>query len=596
MNEATQGTWRYNILFGVLVLAAGGLFLRMGLLVRGGGDEALQKARRQQRMVVPLPGKPGTIYAQTRGSYVPLAASRQMPSCYLDPFILRDEEMAEVAVELGDAVGLDPIQLQEEIFKRRKKRFMWVARRMEPARADKVRQVARKLKNPAVGFTYEWQREYPNGALAGQVVGFRLRDGRGGGGVELTLHDRISALDGKRVMLADASRRPIWPLAAESRPPADGCNVFLTIDALIQEALDDAVNEAAEKFDARWATGIVMDPRTGDVLAMASTPLFDPAKYPTTPAEARTNHAICQPYEPGSAFKPIMAAAAVDAGAVTYQTVIFCENGTYYARKGGRISDHGHHYGDLTVEDIVVHSSNIGMAKVGEKLGNARMYEIVRRFGFDQRTDIELPGESAGIVRALRKWDGYSLRRVPFGQEISVSALQLANAFCVLANGGVLMKPRLVSHITAPDGEVVWRSRPTALRRVLRPTTATQTVAAMEQVVLRGTGKRCKLSRWTSFGKTGTAQIGQPGGYVDGAFTGTFVGGAPASDPRAICLVSVYWPDKSKGHYGATVAAPYVKKVLEFTMTHLDVPPDKLPAGPAGRRMTRVAGLTHERN
>lgn len=596
MNEAPQGTWRYNLLFGVLVLAAGGLFLRMGLLVRHGRDAALEKAIRQQRMVIPLAGKPGAIYAETRGCYVPLAVSRQMPSCFLDPYILRDQEMAQVAVELGGALGLDPLKLQEKIYERRKKRFMWIARWMEPAREKKVREAIRKLKNSAIGITYEWRREYPNGSLAGQLVGFRHRDGRGGGGVELTLHDRIEAFDGKRVMLADASRRPIWPVPDESKAPADGSNIFLTIDALIQESLDGAVNEAQRKFDAKWATGIVMAPRTGDILAMSSTPPFDPAEYGKIGAESRTNHAICQPYEPGSALKPLIAAAAVDAGVVTYQTVIFCENGVYHASRGGRISDHGHHYGDLTVEDINVHSSNIGMAKIGEMLGNTRMYEIVQRYGFDQRTDIELPGESAGIVRPLPRWDGYSLRRVPFGQEISVTALQLANAFCAVANGGVLMKPRLVSHITGADGEVAWQSRPTALRRVLKRSTAMQTVAVMAQVVERGTGKKCKLSRWTSFGKTGTAQIGQPGGYVDGAFTGTFVGGAPASDPRLVCVISVYWPDKRKGHYGATVAAPYVKRVLEFALTHLDVPPDRAPADSPRRRQTSVAAIGRASN
>jgi cell division protein FtsI/penicillin-binding protein 2 len=592
MTDAPKGTWRYNVLFGVLALAAAGLCVRMTLLIRTGQQGAIVRALHQQRMVVPLPGRPGMIFAETRGSYVPLAASHQGPSCYIDPFILRDREIADVSIALGGALGLDQagiLDLQNKILIRKNTRFMWVeeARRMEPAAAEKVRKVIKKLDNSAIGITYEWQREYPNHTLAGAVVGFRLNDGQGGGGLELALDKRLSAVDGKRVMLADAGRRPIWPLTAESRPPTDGSNVFLTIDTLIQESLDTAVNEAGEKYGAKWATGVVMDPRTGDVLAMSSTPGFDPSQFSRTSADNRTNRAVSLPFEPGSALKPVFAAAAVDAGVVTYKTVLFCENGIYHAIKGGQISDHGSHYGDLTVEDIVVHSSNIGMAKVGEKLGNARQFEIARRFGFDAATGIELPGESAGILRPLNRWDGYSLRRVPFGQEISVTALQLTNAYCALANGGMLMKPRLVSHIVRPDGEVVWRSEPQAVRRVLKTSTATQTMAVLEQVVERGTGKACQLSKWTSAGKTGTGQIAWHGRYPDGAFTGSFIGIAPVARPRLVCLISVYWPDKSKGHFGATVAAPYVKKVLEFSLTHLGVPPDKEP--PAGPRATRIA-------
>jgi cell division protein FtsI/penicillin-binding protein 2 len=579
------------MLFGVLALAAAGLCVRMTLLIRTGQQDAIARARHQQRMVVPLPGRPGMIFAPTRGSYVPLAASHQGPSCYIDPFILRDREIADVSIALGGALGLDQagiLDLQNKILIRKNTRFMWVeeARRMEPAAAEKVKKVIKKLDNSAIGITYEWQREYPNHTLAGAVVGFKLRDGQGGGGVELALEKRLSAVDGKRVMLADAGRRPIWPLAAESRPPTDGSNVFLTIDTLIQESLDAAVNEAGEKYGAKWVTGVVMDPRTGDVLAMSSSPGFDPSQFSTTSADNRANRAVSLPFEPGSAFKPIVAAAAVDAGVVNFRTVLFCENGIYHAIKGGTISDHGSHYGDLTVEDIVVHSSNIGMAKVGEKLGNKKLFEIAKLFGFDSTTGIELPGESAGILRSLSKWDGYSLRRVPFGQEISVTALQLANAFCALSNGGVLMKPRLVSHIVRPDGEVIWRSEPQAIRRVLKPSTATQILAVLEQVVERGTGKLCKLTRWSCAGKTGTAQIARHGKYPDGAFTGSFIGIAPVSNPRLVCLISVYWPDKKKGHFGATVAAPYVKKVLEFSLTHLDVAPDKEP--PTGPRATRI--------
>ena len=196
------------------------------------------------------------------------------------------------------------------------------------------------------------------------------------------------------------------------------------------------------------------------------------------------------------------------------------------------------------------------------------------RYGFGAKTGIGLPGESAGIVRPADQWNGYSLRRVPFGQEISVSALQLAMAFSALANGGQLLRPQLVDHVRDASNQVVWRGERQVVRRVVSARTAAQAVAVMEQVVQRGTGKACRLDRWSSFGKTGTGQIPGPGGYVEGAYTGSFVGGAPVRSPRVVCLISVYWPNKSKGYYGSKVAAPYVRKVLSRTLAYLDVPPD----------------------
>jgi len=587
MNQA--GTWRINLAFGLLGLGAVVLCVRLGVLVHSDPACAAAKARRQQTMVVPLPGRPGGIFARTRGSYVPLVVSRQVPSCYLDPLLLRDEEAPEVCLALGQVLGVHPVHLQEQIVRRREKRFLWVRRGITEVEADAVR----TLRLPAVRITHEWQREYPSGPLAATVVGFRQRDGVGAGGLELSLDERLSATDGKRVMLADAFRRPIWPVAEASRCPRDGANVFLCLDAVIQETLQNALEASVEQFGAQWGTGVVMDPQTGDVLAMCSAPSFDPADYQHASAAHRTNRAICTPFEPGSALKPVYAAAAVEAGLVGYQTQIFCENGMYHASRGGRISDHGQHYGHLTVEDVVVFSSNIGMAKIGEKIGNRAMYEVAGRFGFGQKTHVGLPGESGGIVRPAARWDGYSLRRVPFGQEISVTALQLVTAFASLANGGLLMQPRLIDHVLDADGNVVWRNPPRALRRVLSPSVAARSLATLQQVVERGTGKKCRLEHWTSFGKTGTAQIPGRGGYVDGAYVGSFLGGAPAGrTPRVLCLISIYWPERGKGYYGATVAAPFVKDVLEKSLRYLKVPPDRPEV--AVRRGTGLAAATQE--
>jgi cell division protein FtsI (penicillin-binding protein 3) len=275
-------------------------------------------------------------------------------------------------------------------------------------------------------------------------------------------------------------------------------------------------------------------------------------------------------------LKPLFAAAAVQRGVVSWASRIDCENGVYRAHRGGRISDHGHSYDALCLRDVVIRSSNIGMAKIGEMLGNDRLYRIARQFGFGEPTGVELPAESPGILRDLHKWDGYSLRRVPFGQEISVTTLQLAMAFSSLANGGILHRPRLIHHIAGPDGKK--RHLPVGpSRRVLSRRVAAEALDVLRGVVEdeHGTGRRCRLDRWTSFGKTGTAQVPDRHGYNDRDYMGSFVGGAPAERPAVLCVISIYKPDRTLGYYGGTVAAPYVGQVLAQSLEYLDVRPDR---------------------
>jgi cell division protein FtsI/penicillin-binding protein 2 len=228
-----------------------------------------------------------------------------------------------------------------------------------------------------------------------------------------------------------------------------------------------------------------------------------------------------------------------------------------------------------SVTDGVVLSINTLMAKLGGKLGNKRLHKWVSIFGFGRKTGIMLPGEDPGLIRPLKDWDTYSTPRIPFGQEMAVTSLQLAMAFSTVANGGLLLKPRLVDRIVDPRGNVLHVGSRKVVRPVFSPKVAMQTRLVMQQVVERGTGKRCKMQQWTSFGKTGTAQIAGPGGYIDGAYTGSFVGGAPVAKPKLLCVISVYWPDRSKAYYGGTIAAPFVKQVLERSLMYLKVPPDK---------------------
>ncbi len=572
MKRSLRATWRYDLVFGLLALGLLGLIGRLAWILRADGGHADRSAWRQHQMVIKLPGQPGNIFARAGYRYVLLAGSKQVPFCYADPLMVEDNKLNDLAVKAASAIGMSQAQVLGLLYARRDSSFVILKRDLTESQ---VRAVEALHLRP-IQVDYEWQRDYPNGDLAATVLGYRRRDGTPGGGLEQSWDRNVlAATDGRKVVLADASRRAIWPVPAESEPPRNGRHVFLSIDTAIQGFLQDAVQQSVEHFGAKWGAGIMVQPYTGQILAMVSVPTFNPNDYGQYDQEVITNKTLCVPFEPGSALKPVFAAAVVDFGAMTYDTPVFCENGTYVAPRGGRISDHGASYGTLSLTDVVVFSSNIGMAKVGEKLGNQALYATAEKFGFGKETGIELPGESPGILRRLAKWDGYSTRRVPFGQEISVTPLQLTMAFTALSNGGWLLKPRVVDSIRDARGQTVWRSSRQVVRRALSQETSDQTVAVLKDVVLRGTGKGCRMERWTCFGKTGTAQIARNGVYVDGAFVGSFVGGAPVGRPEVLCLISIYWPDASRGHFGATVAAPYVRQVLERTLSYLNVPPDQ---------------------
>jgi len=568
------GRWRLEFLFVLLLLALAALTFRLVQLLRHDSGRAAALAKREQEMIVPLPGRTGSIYLSAARRFSRVAVSYQAACCFVDPALLNYEQWGEASYRIAEALSpgraerhVDRLRwdLFDRILARRRAsdRFVVLMRDLGPEQVEAVR----ALKLRAVGITYESRREYPGGSLASAVLGFRRKDGLPGAGVELTFHDHLRAVDGRRVTLADARRRPIWPLTERSRPPRDGGSVYLCLNVTIQKHLEQAVGEAVTTYQAEWGTGVVVDPHSGEVLAMCSMPTFDPNAYATAGAASMTNRAISVPAEPGSVLKPVFAAAAVEAGVVSYGSIIDCGNGVYTVRGGGRISDHGQSMGRISLGEVVARSSSIGMAKIGEMLGNERLHEISRRFGFGAPTGIDLPGESRGQLRPLRDrngrmlWNGYSLRRVPFGQEISVTSLQLVMAFSALVNGGILFPPRLIDHVTNAAGETLPRPAARGVR-VLSEAVSRQTIAVLRSVVEheRGTGRKSKLSRWTSFGKTGTAQIPGRGGYNNRDYMGSYIAGPEI------------------GYYGGKVAAPYVKRVLERTMEYLRVPPDRSDA------------------
>ena len=483
-------------------------------------------------------------------------------------------------------LGFKPADVLAKLTEKRNAQFVWLARGLDDGTANAVR----ALDLPGVSLMDEWRRNYPNGSLACHVVGFTgldaegRFDGSGLEGIELYADKYLSAADGRRVLLTDAGRRPIWNAPGEYTPPADGNHVQLTLDVVIQGYLEKALASAVAQYKGESGVGVVVDPATGEVLALASCPCYDPNNFQEAAQDVRRNRALTDPFEPGSIFKPFTAVMALASGAVHMGQMFDGHGGVYNCRSGRTLHD-AHGYGMLSFQDVVIKNSNIGMAQVGERLGNDVLFGILKSFGFGARTGIELKGEDAGLVNPLKDWTSYTTTSVPMGQEVAVTGLQMTMGFAAIANRGTLLRPRLIRAIYTPDGRMLQdNSAVKVVRQVVDPATAHEFVEqVLAKVPTEGTGKKGRLDGWSSFGKTGTAQVSRQGGhgYEENAFTASYIAGAPVGRPRLVCLVSVRKPDRSIGHYGGTVAAPAVKEVLEESLTYLGVPKDE-QGGAAG--------------
>jgi len=457
----------------------------------------------------------------------------------------------------------------------RNRRFVKIKVGAEASQCDKAKKIA------GIGVQSEWVRYYPSRRLMGHVVGFTSGDNRGLEGLELGYDKELAGTVAKNIFVADVLRRPIR-LEQQEGVLTNGSGIVLTINATIQEFARSALMEQYKSYEAESAVAVVAEPKTGAILAMVSLPDFDPADAGSTDPNYFRSRAITDWYEPGSILKPITMAIALDAGVVKKQETIFCENGNYHGRGFGRIGEYRRGFGDLSVREILIKSSNIGMAKIGQRLGKERLHNGMSRFGFGRKTGIELPGEVDGLLWPVHKWTGYSVTRVPFGQEICVTAIQLVRAFCILANGGRLVRPHLVRAIVDDSGNVTELKFAAAgtiplaqVGYVIKPEVARWVVGdAMVGVVNEGTGKRAKLEKWQVFGKTGTANIAKSDGrgYSDSDYVASFVAGAPVEDPAIVVLISIRKPNKQlgKGYTGGVVASPVAAKIIEKTLTYLE--------------------------
>jgi len=528
---------------------------------------------KQQQGRIPLQPQRGIIL-DSQGRI--LAASNKIQTIFAEPRVIKDpkEIASQLADILNEGVGEDELigahEICRIIMESKNPGYIKIADDVDLAKCRKAKDIY------GIGVESKWVRHYPMGPLTAHVVGFTSRDNRGLEGVELEFNKELAGECGQRIFLADSRRRPIM-LKDQSFELVDGVGIILTLDATIQQFAREELMARYKEYEAESGTAIVADAKSGAILAMVSLPDFEPSNPGATAPDTWRNRAITDQFEPGSIMKPIASAIGMDTGVVNKNTVIYCEDGNYHGKGFGQIREYRYHrYGNMTVKQILIKSSNIGMAKIGQKLGKKRLHDGLALFGFGKKTGIDLPGEVSGVLWPTKYWTGYSVTRVAFGQEITATALQMVRAFCMLANGGKSVRPYLIKAIVNRDGEIVKLKEPVPpIGYVVKPEVAKWIVAdALAAVVNEGTGKRAKLDKWQVFGKTGTANIALEGrrGFSKDHYVASFMAGAPAEDPRIVVLVSVRKPNKrlGKGYTGGVVSSPAVRNILEKTLTYLD--------------------------
>jgi cell division protein FtsI (penicillin-binding protein 3) len=484
------------------------------------------------------------------------------------PAEIADENLA--ARLLSGVVGKPQEELEARFESSRS--FVWIARKLPPEKAEAI--TALNLKG--IYLQKENQRFYPKRDLAAHVLGFVDLDEKGLGGIEYELDHQIRGRSEKIVVMADARQR--WFDGGEAQRES-GADVLLTLDEKIQYITERELDAAIAQTHSIAGSAMVMNPITGEILALANWPKFNPNKASDAPAEARMDRAVSALYEPGSTFKLVTLAAAFNEGITRTDEVFDCENGSVLVA-GHRIHDH-EPFGLLNVAQILAKSSDVGAIKIALRLQAPRFYDYIRAFGFGTPTGVDLPGESKGLVRPLDNWGSFSIGSISMGQEIGVTPIQLIAAVSAVANGGLLYKPHVIEELQRGNRVLPAEGllTPTEPRRVIRPETAATLRRLMEGVILEGTGPKAHLDGWTSAGKTGTAQKIDPatGRYSRTRYIASFTGFAPINNPAVTILVSL---DSPVGlHEGGQVAAPVFKRIAEQVLAYLDVPRD-VPLNP----------------
>jgi len=494
-----------------------------------------------------------------------IASSRIAYQLFIDQMLIRPEDRPTFADQVAHELGYDPVEIEKALFARPDSRFIVIDKRLSEAQMDRIH----ALDIDGLAIDPYLVREYPQGSLAGQLLGFVGTEGRGLEGIELQLNEQLTATPGTILATRDARARRIFIGPSQYQQHQDGQSVSLSIDLTIQDIAQQALAEAVEKYNAESGQLIVMDPWTGEILALALVPTFKPADFIKSEAEDRRNRAVTDVFEPGSIFKPFVYAGLIAKGVVAPTDILDTTEAGYYVSPKGRALRDTSGHGEISFEDVLVYSSNIGMFIAAQETSLKSLHGIVQDFGFGQLTGSGLAGEIPGLVNPLHRWNHYSQSSIPMGQEIAVTAMQITRAFAAIASDGAMPTPTIQAIAPEDVGVSVIR------QRVITPSIAQHTREVLRRVVIEGTGRRANSELYPIFGKTGTAQLpnAEQGGYHQDQYVSSFMGGAPMDQPRLIVGCFIYKPDKSIGHYGGTVAGPAAKKVLEDSLLYLDIAP-----------------------
>lgn len=587
--QETQPNRRLTWLLRVLLLWVAAIFVRLVWLQVVRHDDLLRLAQQQQQKLVEIPSLRGTIFDRDGR---PLAKSLPADSISVNPQLIPDASVA--ADLLSRLLDLDRAKLFDRIAgaKLRGSGFLWIKRKVDASEAQRVR----NQKLDWVDLQPEMRRYYTRGELASHVVGSTgMVDDevaeRGNAGIELEFDEELAGRPGLSRVYKDVKQNVYDSMVA--RKPEPGENITLSIDSNLQFVAERELDKAIESSGAKTGSIVAVNPYNGDVLAMANYPRFDPNAPPgsSEPPGARSNLAITTPFEPGSVFKVITLSAALETTQIRPETIIPC--GTSIKVYDRTIKDE-HAHGPLSMADVLAHSSNVGAIMIGQKVGDRALYKYQRKFGFGEKTGVDLPGESAGLLRHVEDWKPTSGSFLSIGHEVAVTSLQLALAGAAIANGGILMKPRLVLAKQTP-GQPEERFAPEKGQRIVDPATTIQMRQMMEGVVLRGTGKGyANLRGYTSGGKTGTAQIFDLKAHVyTHRYNASFLGFAPLQNPQIVIIVTLEGTSGGTAGFGAPVAAPVFREVAMAALRMLDVPKD-LPDTAVTASSERSGDVQHE--
>lgn len=551
---------RYSLL--LLMLAGFGIILfRLVTLQVLQAAELTARADRQHQKSVTLEGARGTVI--DRHGKV-LAMNVEVPSIFGVPTSL--DNPANAARFLSPVLHIRREEIEKKL--RQEKHFVWLARKIEPEQGHRLEQ----LSIDGIGMVMEGRRFYPKGPLLAHVLGFVGMDGIGLEGLERRYETQLHGEKRMTILQRDALGRTVFPKGLREQVPAAGHALTLTIDEVIQYIAEKELEQAVDHSRAKSGTIIVLEPQSGAILAMAVSPRFDPNAVAALTADRWRNRALTDTYEPGSTMKVVVAAAALEERVMMPGSMLFGENGRMTVAST-TIHDH-EKLGWMTFAEMIQKSSNIGAAKTGMLLGESRLYRYLQAFGFGQRTDVDLPGEVAGLLKSPREWGRRSLASISMGQEVGVTPLQMVSAVAAIANDGVLMKPYVVSGMRDQKGQLVKETFPHVKRRVVSPATARTLTTILEGVVTSGTGTKAAIPGFRVAGKTGTAQKVDPrtGAYSSALSVGSFVGFVPADSPRLAMIVVI---DEPQGEaWGGVVAAPVFRRVGEQVLTYLGVSRD----------------------